>query len=87
MEHSARRGLNGHQLYGSRKGRTIYDASITTLVIYNMVRVQRAYIISLFNDLKGNYDRIRPSLNTIKTCRMDLPKIIAMYNARAPREH
>ena len=51
-----------------------------------MARVQRAYIISLFNDLKGNYDRICPSLNTITTCRMGLPKNIAICHARALRE-
>ena len=86
MVHSEKHGLNGHQLYGSRKGRTTYDALITTRVIYDMARVQRSYIISIFNDLKGCYDRIRPALNTITTRRMGLPKNIAICHARTLRQ-
>ena len=52
MEHSERHGLNEHQLYGSRKGRTTYNALITTRVMYYMARVQRGHIVFLFNDLK-----------------------------------
>ena len=63
-----------------------YDALITTRVIYDMARVQRAYIISLFNDSKGNYGCIQPSLNTITTCRMGLPKNIAICHTKALRE-
>ena len=51
-----------------------------------MARVQRAYIISLFNDLKGCYDRIHPSLNAITTCRMGSPRNIAICHARTLRE-
>ena len=86
MEYSERHGINGHQLYGSRKGRTTYDALITTRVIYDMARVQMAYIISLFNDLRGNYDRIWLSLNTIAIYRTDLPKNVAICHARVLRE-
>ena len=86
MEHNERHRLNGHQLYGSRRGRTTYDTLITTRVIYDMARVQRGYIVSLFNDLKGDYDRIRPALNTSTTCRMGLPKEIAICHAKTLRE-
>ena len=39
MDHSEQHGLNGHQLYGSRKGRTTYDELTTTLDIYDMARI------------------------------------------------
>ena len=36
MKHGDAHGLNGHQLYGSRKGKFTYDALITVCIIYNM---------------------------------------------------
>ena len=41
---------------------------------------------SLFNDLKGCYDRIRPSLNTIATRRMGCPTGAAVCHGRAVRQ-
>ena len=67
MHHSEKHGLNGHQLYGSRKGKSTYDALITIKVIYDMARAQRDYIISISNNLKGCYNRVRPAVNTITT--------------------
>ena len=72
MGHSEKHGINGHQLYGSRKGKCPYNALITVRIIYDMARVQRDYIISLFNDLKWAYDRVRPSLNTVTTRRIEI---------------
>ena len=47
MQHIEKHGINGNQLYGSRKGKCPYDALITVRVIYDMARTQRDYIISL----------------------------------------
>jgi hypothetical protein len=74
MGHSEKYGLNGHQLYGSRKGKSTYEALITVRVIYDMARTQRDYLVSMFNDLKGCYDRVRPALNTVATRRIGLPR-------------
>ena len=41
MKHSEHRGVKGHQLYGSRKGKCSYDALIPVQVIYDMARIQR----------------------------------------------
>ena len=86
MKHCEKHGINGHQLYGSRKGKCAYDALITVRIIYDMARIQRDYIISLFNDLKGAYDRVRPSLNTVTTRRAGLSKEEAICHARALRK-
>ena len=59
MGHSELHGLNGNQLYGSRKGKSTYDALITVIVIYDMTIAQRDYLVSISNDLKGCYDRVR----------------------------
>ena len=56
----------------------IYDALITVIVIYDMERAQKDYLVSIFNDLKGYYDRERPALNIVTTRRMGLPKNIAV---------
>ena len=83
MKHSVHYGINGHQLYGSRKGKCPYDALITVRVIYDMTHLQRDYIISLFNDLRGAYDRVCPILNTVTTMRMGLSKTEAVCHAAA----
>ena len=83
MQYGEKHGLNGHQLYGSCKGRSTYDALITVRIIYDMARTQQDYIISIFNDLKGCYDRVRPAVNTITTRRMGLPKSVALCHASA----
>ena len=80
MQHGEKHGINGHQLYGSGKGKCLYDAIITVRVIYDMTRTQRDYIISLFNNLKGVYDKVHPALNTITTRRIGLSKEEAVYN-------
>lgn len=49
-------------------------ALITVYVIYDMARVQRDYLISIFNDLKACYDRVGHFLNTVTTRRIGLPK-------------
>ena len=56
MGHSEKHGLNGNQLYGSRKGKSTYEALITVRVIHDMARTQRNYLVSIFNDLKGCYE-------------------------------
>ena len=40
MKHSEYHGINGHQLYGSWKGKCPHDALITVRVIYDMARLQ-----------------------------------------------
>ena len=86
MVHSEDHGLNGHQLYGSRKGKSTYDALITVRLIYDMARAQRDYVVSMFNDLKGCYDRVRPALNTVTTRRMGRPKTVAVCQATTLRQ-
>ena len=80
MEH----GNTNHQLY-AQKTKSTYDALITSRVMYDLARVRRENLISIFNDLKGNYDRVRPSLNTITTMRMGLPKGHAVCHAKVLR--
>ena len=58
MKHSEKNGINSHQLYGSRKGKSSIEALITLRVMYDMARADRLYMVSLFNDLKGCYDKI-----------------------------
>jgi len=86
MRHGEHHGINGHQLYGSRKVKCSYDALITVRVIYDMAYMQRDYIISLFNNLKGAYNRMRPSLNTITTRRIGLSKEEAICHAATLRK-
>ena len=81
MKYGKDHGLNGHQLYGSRKGKSTYDILITVRIIYDMARVQWDHIIFMFNDLAGYYDRICPAVNKITTRRMGLPKSVAVYHA------
>ena len=86
MWHSERHGLNVHQLHGSRKGKSTYEALITVRVIHDMARSQRDYIVSIFNDLKGCYDRVRPALNTVSTRRIGLPKQVTFCHAKTLRK-
>ena len=85
MGHSEKHGLNGNRLYGSRKGKSTHEALITVRVIYDMARAQRDYLVSIFNDLKGCYDRVRPALNTVTTRRMGLPRNVAVCHAKTLR--
>ena len=39
IKHGEHHGINGHQLYGSRKGKYSYDALITVWVIYDMAHM------------------------------------------------
>ena len=57
--------INSPQLYGSRKHHLTREALITTRLVYDMARLERRYMVSMFNDLKGCYDRVRPSLNIV----------------------
>ena len=41
--------------------------------------------MSIFNDLKGCYDRVRPALNTVTTRRMGCPKNVAVCQAATLR--
>ena len=81
MKHGETHGLNGHQLYGSRKGKSTYDTLITVRIIYDIARVQRDYVVSMFNDLMIYYDRVRPALNTVTTRGMRVPKNVVVFMA------
>ena len=78
MRHGEAHGLNGHQLYRSRKGKSTYDALITFRIIYDMALVQRDYVVSMFNDLMGYYYRVRPALNTVTTRGTGVSKNVAV---------
>ena len=67
MSHSTKNILNGHQFFDSLKDKSAYDVLVTVRVIYDMAYTQRYYLISIFDDLKVNYDRVRPGLDTITT--------------------
>ena len=43
MRRSRNYGINGHQLFVSRKDKSTYDALATVRVMYNMVRAHRDY--------------------------------------------
>ena len=85
MWYSEEHGINGHQLFGSRKDKYTYDALVTIRVIYDFARAQRDYLISISNDLKGLYDRVRPTLTTVTTSSIGLPKKVAVCHAKALR--
>ena len=74
MAYSESNGINSNQLYGSRKQKSAIEALITLRVFYDIARMDRLHMVSLFNDLKGCYDRIRPALHTITMRRMGCPK-------------
>ena len=61
------------------------EALITLRVYYDMARMDRLHMVSLFNDLRGCYDRIRPALNTITMRRMGCPKSWVECQTRALR--
>ena len=86
MAHSELHGLNTPQLYGSRKNKSALEALIMLRVLYDMARMDRVFMVSLFNDLKGCYDRIRPSLNTITLRRMGCPRGVAICQAETLRK-
>lgn len=81
MTHNRKHGNVNEQLY-AHKNKSTYDALITTRAMYDMARIRRENLISIFNDLKGCYDRVRPALNTITTRRMGLPKGHAVCHAK-----
>ena len=81
IQHVDKFKLNGYQIY-ARKGGTTYEVLIIIRVIYDMIRLQRDYLISLFNDLKGNFNRIRPAPTPITTKRIRLPKLVAICHAQ-----
>ena len=85
MTHNRDHGCTSTQLY-AQKTKSTQDALIASQVIYDMARVRRENLVSIFNDLKGNYDRIRPSLNAITTMRMGLPTEHAVCHARVLRQ-
>ena len=86
MHHSERHGINSQQLYGLRKNKSTHEALITLRVIYDLARLDWCHIVSLFNDLKGCYDRIRPVLNTVTARRMGCPEGTAVCHAKAVRQ-
>ena len=86
MRHSAKHMLNGHQLFGLMKRKSTYDALVTVRVIYNMECIQRVYLISIFNELKGNYDRVSSGLNAITTQQTGLTKNVAVCHVKALRK-
>lgn len=73
-------------LYESRKGKSTYAVLITVRVIYDMAQEQRDYILSIYNDLKDCYNRVRPVLNTVTKRRFNLPKSVAVYHASTLRK-
>ena len=73
MWNSEEHGVNGHQLFGSRKDKSTYDALITVKIAYDIGRDQWDYLIFMYNELKGCYDRVWPSLNTLTTRYIGLP--------------
>ena len=83
IKHSEIHGINVYQIYGSRKENCPYDVSVMMKDIYNMERYQHDYLIYIFSDLKGNYDRVCPALNTITPRRMGLPEKVVMCHAAA----
>ena len=83
--HSKHHDLNGHQIYGSRKGHTIYNILTTVQVIYNMARIQRDYLILMFKDLKGCHDCVRLALITITTQQRIFPNNPTLCFAKALR--
>ena len=83
MRYSEMHGINSDQLYGSRKQKSAIEALITLRIMYDMARLERLYMVLLFNDLKGCYDCIRPSLSTITMKKMGCPKEAIICQAKA----
>ena len=53
MDFNRLHGNSNHQLY-AQKTKSMYDALITSRVMYDLARVKRENLISIFNNLKGN---------------------------------
>lgn len=84
MRHSEKHGVTNDQLY-AKKGSSAKDALLTTRLIFDNSRLSRDNMVFILNDLKGNYDRVRPACNTITTRRIGLPKGPAVCHAMALR--
>ena len=86
MWHGEDHGIFPPYLYGSRKKKSTHEALITMRCMYDLARIERRYMVSMFNDLKGCYDRVRPNLNTITSRRMGCTKAAAVCHATTVRQ-
>ena len=62
--------INSNQTHGSRPGRSTHDALTVTALTYDLARLERLNIVSIFNDAAGCYDRMLHNLMTVTTRRM-----------------
>lgn len=67
---------------GSRPGRTTHDTFTFTKLTYNIARLDKVTMVSIFNDAEGCYDRMRHNLMTIKEECMGYPDEVALCHAR-----
>ena len=82
LYYSEEQGLNSNQTHGSRPGRSTHDALKINTLTYDIARLDRTTMITLFNDAAGCYDRMRHNLTTITTRHMGCPKSFALCHAR-----
>ena len=70
LYHGEDHGINSSQTHGSRPGRAAHDALNITKLTYDIARLDRITMVSIFNDAEGCYDRMRHNLMMITTTRM-----------------
>ena len=86
LYYSEEQSLNSTQTHGSRPGRSTHDALKINTLSYDIARLERIKMITLFNDATGCYDRMRHNLTTITTRRMGCPKEFALCHARVQNQ-
>ena len=82
LYHSETHGINSNQTHGSRPGRSTHDALTITKLTYDIARLDKVNIVSIFNDAAGCYDRMRHNLMTVSSERMGCPDEVALCLAR-----
>ena len=82
LYHGEDQCINSNQTHGSRPGRSTHDALTVTALSYDLARLERLTMVSIFNDAAGCYDRMLHNLMTVTTRRMGCPKEAALCHAR-----
>ena len=86
LYYSEDKGLNSTQTHGSRPGRSAHDALKINTLTYDIGRLDKTLMITIFNDAAGCYDRMRHNLTTITTRRMGCPKAFVLCHARVQNQ-
>ena len=81
LYHGEEQGVNSNQTHGSRPGRSTHDTLTVMTLTYDLARLERLTMVSIFYDAAGCYDRMLHDLMTLTTTRMGCPKQAALCHA------